>query len=219
MVQNRENQAPTARAASPALLASAAEDWLALMPTLLRQLASSAPASGQREALLKLQKMALCTSADAAVWGAHFEHVLEAVLRSLTHADDKLRELGMAASKDLLRAQPQRFRAFTEHVLLRLLAAGRDSNREVSVAAEEALELLLSVSDAHRCMAVLVPVVMKEGPPTLQLAVRMQSKLVSRFSQLQLLSILPQVLPPLFEAFKNPNADVRKAVVFCLVDM
>ena len=27
------------------------------------------------------------------------------------------------------------------------------------------------------------------------------------------------MLPPLFEAFKNPNADVRKAVVFCLVDM
>ena len=40
-----------------------------------------------------------------------------------------------------------------------------------------ALELLLSLSDAHRCMAVLVPVVMKEGAPTLQLAVRMQSKL------------------------------------------
>ena len=64
-----------------------------------------------------------------------------------------------------------------------------------------------------------MPVVMKEGPPTLQLAVRLQSKLVPRFSQLQLLAILPQVLPPLFEAFKNPNADVRKAVVFCLVDM
>ena len=81
------------------------------------------------------------------------------------------------------------------------------------------MELLLTQSDAHRCMAVLVPVVMKEGPPTLQLAVRLQSKLVPRFTQLQLLAILPQVLPPLFEAFKNPNADVRKAVVFCLVDM
>jgi CLIP-associating protein 1/2 len=68
-------------------------------------------------------------------------------------------------------------------------------------------------------MAVLVPVVMKEATPTLQMAVRLQSKLVPRFSQLQLLAILPQVLPPLFEAFKNPNADVRKAVVFCLVDM
>ena len=68
-------------------------------------------------------------------------------------------------------------------------------------------------------MAVLVPIVSKEPPPTLQLAVRLQSKLVGRFSAVQLLSILPQVLPPLFQAFKNQNADVRKAVVFSLVDM
>ena len=64
-----------------------------------------------------------------------------------------------------------------------------------------------------------VPVLVNEPPPTLQLAIRLQSKLVGRFSQLQLLSILPQLLPPLFEAFKNAHADVRKAVVFCLVDM
>ena len=79
--------------------------------------------------------------------------------------------------------------------------------------------MLLAMSDPHRCMAVLVPVVLKEAPPTLQLAIRLMSRLVGRFSQLQLLSILPQLLPPLFEAFRNPNADVRKAVVFCLVDM
>lgn len=185
--------------------ATVPEDWLGLMPTLLRQLTLSGPSPQQRDALLKLQKMALCTRADAPVWSTHFEHVLEAVLRSLQHPDDKLRERGMACTKDLLRAQPQRFRAFTEHVLLRLLAAGRDSSREVAAAAEEALELLLSVSDAHRCMAVLVPVVMKEGPPTLQLAVRMQSKLVARFSQLQLISILPQVLQdPLYSACGVP---------------
>ena len=35
---------------------------------------------------------------------------------------------------DLLRAQPNRFRAFTEHVLLRLLASGRDRLRDVAVA-------------------------------------------------------------------------------------
>jgi CLIP-associating protein 1/2 len=189
------------------------------MPSLLRQLAGNSSLPNQREAFFKLQKMALCAPADAPVWQVHFEHSLEAVLRGVQHADEKMRELAMACVKDLLRSQPQRFKAFTEHVLLRLLAAGRDPSRDVAVAAEEALELLLSLSDAHRCMAVLVPVVMKEGPPTLQLAVRLQSKLVPRFSQLQLLAILPQVLPPLFEAFKNPNADVRKAVVFCLVDM
>ena len=31
--------------------------------------------------------------------------------------------------------------------------------------------------------------------------------------------LLPQLLPPLFEAFKSPSADVRKAVTFALVDM
>lgn len=177
-------------------LISVAEDWLALMPNVLRQLTAGSTSQGQRDGLLRLQKMALGTPVDAPVWPAHFEHVLEAVLRTLQHPDDEIREHGMATSKELLRAQPQRFRAFTEHVLLRLLAAGRDTSREVCAAAEEALELLLSVSDAHRCMAVLVPVVMREQPPTLQLAVRLQSKLVARFAQLQLFSILPQASRP-----------------------
>ena len=179
------------------LTAGGSEDWLALMPSLLRQLAGNASIASQRDALLKMQKMCLCAPADAPVWGSHFEHSLEAVLRAVTHSDERMRELGMACIKDLLRSQPQRFKAFTEHVLLRLLGAGRDASREISAAAEEGLELLLSLSDPHRCMAVLVPVVMKEGPPTLQLAVRLQSKLVPRFSQLQLLAILPQVRPAL----------------------
>uniref|UniRef100_A0A7S3AW56 TOG domain-containing protein n=1 Tax=Haptolina ericina TaxID=156174 RepID=A0A7S3AW56_9EUKA len=201
------------------LLSFKSEDWTAMMPSLLRQLAGQADVTKQREALLKIQKMTLTTTPEAEVWATHFEHVLEAVLRALQHEDEVLREQSVATTKDLIRSIPQRFRAFTEHVLLRLLAAGRDPLHSVAVGAEEALELLLAMSDTHRCMAVLVPVVMKESPPTLQLAVRLQSKLVGKFSQLQLLSILPQVLPPLFEAFKNPNADVRKAVVFCLVDM
>jgi len=196
-----------------------AEDWAAITPSLLRQLSGPAPSTNQRDALLKIQKLCFCVHQDAEIWSIHFEHVLEAILRSLQHEDPQIRELAISCCKDLLRAVPQRFRAFTEHVLLRMLAAGRDEVICVSAAAEEALEPLLTASDSHRCMAVLVPVVMKEGPPTLQLAVRLQSKLINRFTQVQLLSILPQILPPLFEAFKNPNADVRKAVVFCLVDM
>jgi CLIP-associating protein 1/2 len=194
---------------------------------------------------MKLQDMALRAPIDEHAWTVHFEHALEAVLRVIQHPDIGLRQSGMACIKALLRSQVVRFKAFTEHVLLRLLAAGRDIGHDVASAAEESLELLISVSDAHRSMAVrisshlllfhcitnklyrhcsaqvqvLVPVVIKEASPTLQLAIRLQSKLVPRFSQLQLLAILPQVLPPLFEAFKNPSADVRKAVVFCLVDM
>ena len=48
-----------------------------------------------------------------------------------------MRELAVACSKDLLRALPERFRAFTEHVLLRLLGAGKDEAHTVAVGAEE----------------------------------------------------------------------------------
>ena len=57
-----------------------------------------------------------------------------------------------------------------------------------------------------------VPVVMKESPPTLQLAVRMQSKLVARFSQLQLLSILPQAT---HHPLLTPNPAVAVASLPC----
>ena len=50
------------------------------MPGVLRQLSSSSqPASSQREALLKLQKMAMIAPQDDTVWTTHFEHALQPV--------------------------------------------------------------------------------------------------------------------------------------------
>ena len=45
------------------------------------------------------------------------------------------------------------------------------------------------------------------------------SKLVPHCPTDALTAGLPAMLPGLFLAFNNSNADVRKAVVFCLVDM
>ncbi|KAL2945478.1 CLIP-associated protein [Bienertia sinuspersici] len=44
-------------------------------------------------------------------------------------------------------------------------------------------------------------------------------KLVGRLSQEELMAQLPSFLPALFDAFGNQSADVRKTVVFCLVDI
>jgi len=194
-------------------------DWDVLLRSLLHQLVGPTSGNNQRDALLGIKRMSLYTDPDADLWNVHFEHVLDAVLRLLEHQDSKLRELTIDCCKDLLRALPKRFRAFTEHVLLRLLAAARDQFLAVASGAEEALELLFQASDVHRCLGVLLRVVMCEGPPMQHMAIRFLSKLSSCFTALQLLSILHQLLPTLFEAFKSPSADVRKAVVFCLVDV
>lgn len=52
-----------------------------------------------------------------------------------------------------------------------------------------------------------------------QAAIRATSRVVQRIDASELNPLLPQLLPPLFDAFKSPSADVRKAVVFTLVDM
>lgn len=52
-----------------------------------------------------------------------------------------------------------------------------------------------------------------------QASVRLISRIVPRMGAPELQLLLPQLLPPLFDAFKSPSADVRKAVVFALVDM
>jgi CLIP-associating protein 1/2 len=44
-------------------------------------------------------------------------------------------------------------------------------------------------------------------------------QLVGRLSEEELMNQLPTFLPALFDAFSNQSPDVRKTVVFCLVDI
>ncbi|KAJ1639527.1 armadillo-type protein, partial [Pavlovales sp. CCMP2436] len=142
-----------------------------------------------------------------------------AELRLLESEDHDTREAAVHAARELLRSQRDRVIQFTEHVMLRLLAAHRDTSREVCLAAEECLELVVATSDPRRCLAVLIPVAAREETPVLQASIRLISRIVPRMGAAELQQLLPQLLPPLFDAFKSPSADVRKAVVFALVDM
>ena len=55
---------------------------------------------------------------------------------------------------------------------------------------------------------------------TLQAATKHIGRVVSRMSRAEVMPLLqPHLLAGLFEAFKHASADVRKATVFCLVDL
>jgi len=103
--------------------------------------------------------------------------------------------------------------------MVKLLEKYRDSTREVCQAAEDALEQLISAVNPNRCVDTLIPLISSEGGAVLQASIRMLSKLVPMLPPMVLLEHVPQMCPGLFDAFKNPCADVRKAVVFCLVDI
>lgn len=55
---------------------------------------------------------------------------------------------------------------------------------------------------------------------TLQAATKHIGRVISRMPRAEVMPLLqPHLLPGLFEAFKHASADVRKATVFCLVDL
>jgi len=141
------------------------------------------------------------------------------VLEALCDVEPLIRELSLVVIKEMLRSQPVSFVDFIEVVLVKLLEKYRDSTREVCQAAEDALDQLISAVNPNRCVDTLIPLISSEGGAVLQASIRMLSKLVPMLPPVVLLELVPQICPGLFDAFKNSCADVRKAVVFCLVDM
>lgn len=106
-----------------------------------------------------------------------------------------------------------------EIVVEKLLHVTKDSNPKVAIEAEHCLSIVMSEYDSFRCLSVIVPVLVTEDEKTLVNCINCLTKVVGRLSHDDLMAQLPSFLPALFDAFSNQSADVRKTVVFCLVDI
>jgi len=184
------------------------------VPALLADVSSSSP-QRRKESLQKILR--LCHSSNG--WLQYFGQILLVVLEALGDTEAAIRETALVVVKEMLRSQPSSFFDFIEVVMVKLLESYKDPVREVCQAAEEALEQLTSALNPHRCVETLIPLISSEEGAVLQASIRMLSKLVPQLHSDLLLELVPSICPGLFDAFKNPNADVRKAVVFCLVDI
>jgi CLIP-associating protein 1/2 len=90
------------------------------------------------------------------------------------------------------------------------------------------MEQLVKRTNPERCMDILalrLPTAETHGSGTaaegmvLQAAIRNVGRAVGCLRAAELMQRMPGLLPGLFESFRNLSADVRKAVVFCLVDI
>ncbi|VAH34060.1 unnamed protein product [Triticum turgidum subsp. durum] len=68
-------------------------------------------------------------------------------------------------------------------------------------------------------LLVVVPLLVSDDEKILVVCINYLTKLVAHLSQEELMDQLPTFLPALFDAFSNQSPDVRKSVVFCLVDI
>ncbi|KAK9807883.1 hypothetical protein WJX72_012183 [[Myrmecia] bisecta] len=132
----------------------------------------------------------LVSAVPGDVWQRHIIPAVSGLLSVVaTHADDMTCESALLVLRDLALHHGTLWEPLLGLALPQMLEACCQPTREVCMAADEALVAVVAHTPAQRCL------------------------------QAALAALQPSLLPRLFEAFKHPSADVRKAVVFCLVDI
>lgn len=175
------------------------------------------PADSKQSAIHQLLEASV--SNDPSLWRKYFNQILTAVLEVLDDPDSSVKELVLLLIAEMLKNQKEAMEDSVEIVIEKLLHVSKDTVPKVANEAENCLTTLLAQYDPFRCLSVIVPLLVTEDEKTLVACINCLTKLVGRLSQEQLMAQLPSFLPALFDAFGNQSADVRKTVVFCLVDI
>ncbi|KAK9733851.1 hypothetical protein RND81_04G096800 [Saponaria officinalis] len=190
------------------------------IPTILHLISNGnegSPASKKYAALRQLIEASV--SNDSSVWNKYFNQILTTILEVLDDSDSSVRELSLLLIAEMLKFQKDAIEDSVEIVLEKLLHMSKDTASKVANESENCLTTLLAQYDPFRCLNVIVPLLVTEDEKTLVTSINCLTKLVGRLSQEELTAQLPSFLPAIFDAFGNQSADIRKTVVFCLVDI
>ncbi|XP_076883257.1 CLIP-associated protein-like [Bidens hawaiensis] len=156
---------------------------------------------------------------DSSIWTKYFNQILMVVLEVLDDSDSSIREFALSLLAEMLKNQKDSMEDSIEIIFEKSLHLTKDTIPKVSTEAEHCLSVVLSQYDPFRCLSIIVPLLVTEDEKALVTCINCLTKLVSRLSLEELTGQLQSFLPALFDAFGNQSADVRKTVVFCLVDM
>uniref|UniRef100_A0A0E0CNF8 TOG domain-containing protein n=1 Tax=Oryza meridionalis TaxID=40149 RepID=A0A0E0CNF8_9ORYZ len=189
------------------------------IPQLIHQISnvSEVTSLDKREALQQL--VTASTNNDNSIWTKYFNQILTTILEVLDDSDSSIRELSLSLVAEMLHNQKDPMEESIEIVLEKLLHVTKDVVAKVSNEANQCLNVVLAKYDPFRCLAVIVPLLVSDDEKMLVVCTNCLTKLVGRLSEEELMTQLPSFLPALFDAFNNQSPDVRKTVVFCLVDI
>jgi len=133
-----------------------------------------------------------------------------------------VRDTALLCLQELVAHQSMFFNDIATVVASKLFETYRSSGpseKQTVASIDRTLERLIAVIEPIRALEILLPVISAEGVPLLQAATRLLSGVLQRMPPEEVKNHLEAVLPGVIAAFGNPNSEVRKAAVFCLVDI
>ncbi|KAL1151867.1 hypothetical protein V6Z11_A09G069800 [Gossypium hirsutum] len=189
-----------------------------IIPQILHQISNNKESATVRQLALQ-QLIEASMDTNLSLWTKHFNQILKVIIEVLDAPDSSTQELTLQLVADMVNKQKDAMEDSIEIVIEKLLHIAKDAVSKVSIEAENCLSMILSEYDPFKCLSVIVALLIHEDEKTLIFCIKTLTKLVRRLSQEELLAQLPSFSPVLFCAFSNQSAEVRKTVVFCLVDI
>merc|ERR1719154_648654 len=151
----------------------------------------------------------------------HFRTVLRVLLENLEDSEGSTRALVFGVLTEMLKQESLQggFHGFTELVILKVLQAHKDQEKDVVRAAESCAATMAGVLPADMVVMVLNPIVKTGDFPVNQAAIKMLTKLVEKQTPDSMEVHLAEIMPGLLKAYDNVESSVRKAAVFCIVSL
>ena len=166
-----------------------------------------------------LQIFLQASKEDDVLWDIHFAGVLEVILDLMENVSREVRDDSLRNLRQMLKLQTRYFANSTAMVVRKLLERHRETDRDVLRSAEETLSVLSSTVPPADCALILKPIILNEEGAVLLAAIKLMTKILKKLSTEQLRPLTDEITPGLIKGYKHPLAEVRKGVVFALVEM
>jgi len=176
-------------------------------------------ATERRQSMTQLIRLA--RAGTTAALTDNFRTVLRVLLENLEDGEGTSRALVFGVLTEMIKQESllAGFTGFTELVILKVLQAHKDEEKDVVRAAESCAATMASSLPAELVVRVLNPIIKTGDFPVNQAAIKMLTKLVEKQSGAVVEQHLAEIMPGLLKAYDNVESSVRKAAVFCIVSL
>jgi len=186
--------------------------------TTLQTVKTGAGGSGdRRQAMTSIIRMV--RTGNSNIINDNFRTVLRVLLENLEDTEGASRALVFGVLTEMLKHDSliAGFHAFTELIILKVLQAHKDPEKDVVRAAEACAATMAGVLPADMVIRVLNPIIKTGDFPVNQAAIKMLTKVVEKQTPGDMEAHVGEVMPGLLKAYDNVESSVRKASVFCIV--
>jgi len=157
------------------------------------------------------------------VWEVFFGDTISKLMKFMESGMPGVKACALLAVKELASHLSELLPDYLDSIVTLVLGATCESHLEVKQSADECL-LVLADSNKEYFIQILLDRISSLAQDSqrnmaLVSSFRAMGRALTGISTAQLNSVLGELLPHLISSYSSPDADVRKAVVFCLVDI